>query len=806
MAGKDDSNIFDFYSNLIHQEPEDGLGSFGVDHGFAEWNSFDRFCKSLVHSVFQNLGPAAKEEFLMKINNCMTHEEIVNLADNETVINITIDMLLQEASDRNIEVKDAFEAKRFREEGNGLFKRKDYLKSLNLYSKAISLAPDDHVEFVLSLANRSATFIHLNQFDDSLKDIDLVIEKGTYPEDRLYIVFGRKIQCLKALNRQDDAVAFFNEAVKVISSLVQDASQMEMNKDVLKTSLEKNTSSVSKNGEESKTSRRKVKTELEESDVHPLIPALNKKLSVNFNEVKGRHVVCKSEVSSSEVLLHEEPYSFWLKPSANEDFCSHCLKSLTNKHFIPCPSCSVRFCSKECFDEGQDKYHWLECKFMDVLSIVSSGHLAIRIILREGIEKSLEMFLDWVEKEKRRSMSPGADYIQEEEVSKKRYDSDYHAVLDLVDNLSQRTAEDKTAFAVASLFTAKLVNQILNFDTNPLAALIFRHVMQISCNVIGIEFDPNDPESLGCQSLNSTSSVIAIGVYPTVALLNHACDRSTYRIFTGKSLTLKAYDSIKCGSEVTFNYGPFDRKMSRKDRREVLKKNYFFDCDCNSCNNHAENIGSSFACPVCPEGAVVVNFSDRSSYCVKCLKSNILDVDAVEEKVEQLRPQMQMLWDELDQMGNVTEAEYALNSLIKNYSKYVYSKSYRMIELKERLAYVYELQKKMREAMKLWLECYYSTRVLEGEDNYDCLFFLLKITQGLIVESDECVESKEFDKIKSNLEKINKYFKRAVMVSKKLKGREGKLLEAREEILHTLPDLHSISNDIKNLMTLCNML
>lgn len=664
-----------------------------------------------------------------------------------------------------------------------------------MYSKAISLAPDDHVEFVLSLANRSATFIHLNQFDDSLKDIELVIEKGTYPEDRLYIVFGRKIQCLKALNRQDDANTFYQEAVKMIGSLVLDASQMEMNKDVLKTSLEKNASSISKNGEDDRTSRRKVKTGLDEGDVNPIIPCASKKISINFNEVKGRHTVANTDVSSSEVLFCEEPYAFWLKPSANEDFCTHCLKSVSNKHFIPCSSCSVRFCCEECFDEGQDKYHWLECKFMDVLSIVSSGHLAIRMILREGIERSLEMFLDWVERQKN-PIDQG--------ILKKPYESNYLSVLDLTDNLPHRSPEDKTAFAVASLFTAKLVNQILNFDTNPLAALIFRHIMQISCNVIGIEFDPNDPESNGCQTLSSSSSVIAIGVYPTIALLNHSCDRNTYRIFTGKSLTLKAYDSMKSGSEITFNYGPFDRKVSRRDRREVLKKNYFFDCECTSCKNQVENIGSAFACPVCPEGAVIVSFFDRSSYCVKCLKSNILDVDAVEEKVEQLRPQLQMLWDEMEE-GNLSEAEFALNSLIRNYSKYVYSKSYRMIELKERLAYVYEVQNKMRDAMRLWLECYYSTRHLEGEDNYDCLFFLLKISQGLIMESDSAVERKEFDKIKVNLDKINKYFKRAIMVSKLLKGREGKLLEARDDILHSLPDLHAVSSDIKNLMTLCNM-
>lgn len=804
MAGptKDDSNIFDFYSSLIHSEPDDP--TFGGIEGFAEWNSFDRFCKSLAHSVFQNLGSQGKQDFLEKINACHSYEDIITTADNEQVINITIDMLLQEANDRNIEVKDATEAKRLREEGNGLFKRKDYHKCLNVYSKAISLAPDDHVEFVLSLANRSATFLHLSQFEDSLQDIDLVLEKETYPEDRLYIVYGRKIQCLKALGRHEEAKAAYEQAVKSLESLVQDASHLEMNKDVLKTSLEKEVSATSRSS--SSGSRRRIKTTLDDPP-NLKIPCASKKLTVSFDSTKGRHITAAEDIQPSEVLFVEKPYAFWMKPSANEDFCLHCLRYLSGKHFIPCTSCSSRFCSKNCFDEATDRYHWLECKFMDVFSIVSSGHLAIRVILQAGLEKSLEMFVAHEEAKKKSTKAV-------EEV----YHSDYKSILNLVDHLKERSAEDMTAFAVASLFTAKLVNQIINFDTNPLAALIFKHILQISCNVIGIDFDPNDPEATSggqqaiCSTLNSQTNVIAIGLFPTTALLNHSCDRVTYRIFVGgTTLCLKSYDTIKTGQEITFNYGPFDRRMSRKDRREVLKKNFFFDCECRSCVSGIENLGSSFACPYCgPEqGSIIVNWSDRSSYCTVCLRGDSLDIDAVEERVEQLRPQLQLIWDSevFDQEGgNLIEAEFALNSLIKNYSKYISSKSYRMVELKERLAAVYEMEKKMRDAMKLWLECFYTTRLLEGEDNYDCLCFLLKITQGLVQEADEFVNEKQFDKLKVCLEKIQKYFKRAVLVSKKLKGREGKLLEARDEILHNIPDLKTVSQDIQNLTTLANMI
>jgi len=656
MAAKDESNIFDFYSNLVHQEPEDG-GPFGMD-GFAEWSSFDKFCKSLAHSVFQNLGSKGKEEFLEKIGSCSTHEDVIATADGEQVISITIEMLLQEANDRAIDIKDAARAKKFREEGNCLFKKKDYPKSLNMYSKAIVLAPDDDVEFVLALANRSAAFFHMGQFEDSLADINLVLDKGTYPEDRMYIVYGRKIQCLRYLKRSTEARDVADQAVTSLETIITDESMLQMNSDVIRTSLEREIPAVKT---DSQAAGRKVETKL--VDPNPSIPCMSKHVTVENDARRGRHLTAVSSIEAGKVLLEEEPYSFWVKPSAHEDFCTHCLKNVHGKHFIPCTFCTVKFCGKTCFDEGMDQYHWLECKFMDVLAIVSSGHLALRIIMKEGLEKSLEMF------------------TERDSLKLDRYNSDYRLILSLTDHLADRSPEDKAAFAVASLFTAKLVNQELNFEIVPLAALILKHVLQISCNVIGIDYDLSDPQGVGCQTLTQNSTVIAIGIFPTASLCNHSCDKRTYRIFTGKRLCLKAYDSIEAGEEVTFNYGPYDRKMSTKDRRDILRKNFFFDCECRSCQERKENIGSAFICPACHEGAVVVNYCDRTNYCIKCLRGNVIDVDAMEEKIEQLRPSLELLWDELEQ-GNITEAEFGLNTMIKTYGKYFYDKSYRMIELR----------------------------------------------------------------------------------------------------------------------------
>lgn len=470
---------------------------------------------------------------------------------------------LQEANDRTVDVKDAIAAKRLREEGNGLFKRKDYIKSLAVYSKAISLAPHDDQEFSLSLANRSAAFFHLSQFDDCLRDIDLVLEKAIYPEERLYIVFGRKIQCLRYLGRDDDANAVASEAIKSLECKITDESLLQMNSDVIKTSLEKTLVPIPPiewpdSNNSGRMKMRPVDTQLK--SINQLLPSASSKVRmVDTQSKRGRIIEATSNIDPSEVIIAEKPFVLWCRPSVLEEFCSHCLTCISTsnvkKHFIPCVSCiSVRFCSRQCYDEAMRTYHWIECRYMDVLSVVSSGQLALRMVLKEGLDRSLELFQSDPQKN-----------------SQQPYLNDYKSVLDLVDHLNERTAEDKISLAVAAIFIARLVaseveSEIGDLDLGLFATLLYKHILQIGCNVIGIDFDYGDPEGKGCTTLSQQSPVIGIGIYPTVSLLNHSCERKTYRVFRGSKLCLKSSDSFEPGQEITFNYGPFYQQFSCKDR------------------------------------------------------------------------------------------------------------------------------------------------------------------------------------------------------------------------------------------------
>lgn len=121
MAARDDSNIFDFYSNLMSNEPDmsseiasasyfaldAGASNTSFHEGFPEWSSFSRFCKSLIHSIFQNLGAKGKEDLLERVKSCHSHEEIVSIADEEQIINITVDMLLQVSETRFISISQS---------------------------------------------------------------------------------------------------------------------------------------------------------------------------------------------------------------------------------------------------------------------------------------------------------------------------------------------------------------------------------------------------------------------------------------------------------------------------------------------------------------------------------------------------------------------------------------------------------------------------------------------------------------------------------------------------------------------------
>jgi SET domain-containing protein len=62
------------------------------------------------------------------------------------------------------------------------------------------------------------------------------------------------------------------------------------------------------------------------------------------------------------------------------------------------------------------------------------------------------------------------------------------------------------------------------------------------------------------------------------SLMNHSCNPNAFVVFEGNSLCVRSTRKLLAGEEVTQCYTDVD--MDVFSRRQMLKKEYFFDCCC----------------------------------------------------------------------------------------------------------------------------------------------------------------------------------------------------------------------------------
>ncbi|XP_014304012.2 histone-lysine N-methyltransferase SMYD3-like [Myotis lucifugus] len=80
---------------------------------------------------------------------------------------------------------------------------------------------------------------------------------------------------------------------------------------------------------------------------------------------------------------------------------------------------------------------------------------------------------------------------------------------------------------------------------------------------------------------NAEMQEVGVGLYPSMSLLNHSCDPNCSIVFNGPHLLLRAVRDIQAGEELTICY--LDMLMTSAERRQQLRDQYCFDCDCARC-------------------------------------------------------------------------------------------------------------------------------------------------------------------------------------------------------------------------------
>ncbi|PVD33736.1 hypothetical protein C0Q70_04996 [Pomacea canaliculata] len=446
------------------------------------------------------------------------------------------------------EGKSVLKAESLRAIGNQHFKLAHYEKALECYSQAICLAPAPENDssnssvLALSFGNRSAAFFHLKQFTLCLQDIENALEVG-FPTGSVYKLLDRKGKCCLFLKRKHEAIEAFEQAKLSLeeSMGIQDKGKEDM-RSLINQFIKKcqTLSDVSNTAE-------KV-----EMYVHTEIPSL---------PVYNSKIPCAADFVQLAMMRGEAEDCMQLGPS-----------------------------SKACRKAAWELYHAVECSVVKTLheADVRLGHLAYKMVAKAGF--------DYLLRERENLEHPNQQDLSLLGCDQNGvYDSENYATMyHLVNHSEKRSPKDLWPRAVNAVFLLKSLMQMSFFppytedegeaqkrthDACYIGGHILRHLQMLPCNAHEVsEMQVNIQEPSQSQTLE-----IGSAIYPVLSLINHSCDPSVVRHSYGDVCIVRSIRNISKGEELLDNYGALYPVMEYPVRQKHLKKQYFFDCQCEAC-------------------------------------------------------------------------------------------------------------------------------------------------------------------------------------------------------------------------------
>ncbi|XP_068235981.1 SET and MYND domain-containing protein 4-like [Palaemon carinicauda] len=486
-------------------------------------------------------------------------------------------------------------AEKLREEGKYQFDQGNFDKALELFNSSLMAAQHpDHLEqspcdkinnndsnmaskefkmLALLYACRSAALLELEQYEESLWDIQLAFTYG-YPEDELK---ERKDKCLAMLKREpvctiakEDHVDFDN-----IYSMMEKLTQ-----------IPKENSTFKENLQPSKKKRQLPKL----NNPHPSIPALNSALRLNYKPEKGRHIIADRDIMPGEVVASERSYCSGLYYENFSNHCNTCMMECLTP--LPCPNCSlVVFCCQDCRTKGMAEIHGKECSILPTLAALEKKentvtYIAYRLILQTPITE-LKDTLPILEKEAKEYDPLRLGFNSEDVYSSTEYRPVYH----LVHNKSKRSDRELYETCITAFVLTKLLlmsNQCFEYshdkdfdatreDIIMVGHLLFHHILNIYCNA----FQLSDMK-LTAPPIKTVLNVFGEGIFPGLSLFNHSCNPNVRHYNYRDHLVLRAVRFIPAGEEVCTTYCGAFYMENYETRRQYLSESYI-ECTCEAC-------------------------------------------------------------------------------------------------------------------------------------------------------------------------------------------------------------------------------
>lgn len=347
------------------------------------------------------------------------------------------------------------------------------------------------------------------------------------------------------------------------------------------------------------------------------------------SDLKELGIRSKRNLLKGEIILHEKPFVNSLHKENYNDYCYFCFKRLTFESQVPCRNCiQINYCCSDCETQSFDKFHKLECGYIDLYQIneLLEHHTKIcsKLICSLFVECDLN-------KEKMMNRIK-----QSTKKSGRKMEYNYESFAQLI----QHQNHDKNNYSLISLLLIAFFNTRFKAECKSLFKSFFeeseliilkltieRHIRQIQVNALMITETDIKPKS----KINSEQSEleqfpifesvnIGIGIFINLSLINHDCKPNlSISGFNNQSVLIKTNQNVNKQEWLCFSYGAHFNYQSVEKRKKLLWETYFFDCRCNACSKGIEPVSSAILCSNCRTEIM----SSKQEYCHLC--SNKID-------------------------------------------------------------------------------------------------------------------------------------------------------------------------------------
>ncbi|KAJ3377905.1 hypothetical protein HDU92_007886 [Lobulomyces angularis] len=330
-------------------------------------------------------------------------------------------------------------------------------------------------------------------------------------------------------------------------------------------------------------------------------------LKIKSDKVFGRYFTATKHIKKGEIIKTELSYTAIPDSYATKKVCTNCL-NFFDPHcsVFKCVSCdNVKYCSEACQEMDMKKFHNLECCYLNKLITEDTplGYtldyqwLLIRTLIRYLTnDEEKGNYLSSTFKDVNLMCSNCECFDSEKLLEFRNIALSIKTFLDANTELKEKLKihlmfyqfKKEESATIEKVF-GKAYNEEANETDFKILSFLFILICKEECNSFGLY-------SFKLEGNKSPRQPFGLALFPLSVFFNHSCYPNVGYVTRNKSIIFYALMDINEGEMACISYVGIKDSLSKQERKENLKKYFFFNCECKKCSNEGGNMDEKITC------------------------------------------------------------------------------------------------------------------------------------------------------------------------------------------------------------------